>query len=221
MATERTPDPRARLLTLRVALAPDAPLVTAGTIALLSGPQTGMELVGLSDDDDVPPRVDAVLYDPQRHDPRELAVLRRSPRRPPTLVAYSWSTGGDVITSAQEHGAVGLLSKELTAGELSASLRALCAGHRTRYVVQPYDVGARAQPTSRPMGLTARELEVLELVTQGLTNDEIARRLYLSINSVKTYIRTAYRKIGATRRPQAVLWGVQQGFAPVPAGASR
>jgi len=61
-------------------------------------------------------------------------------------------------------------------------------------------------------GLTQRELEVLELVTVGCSNDEIAKRLFLSINSVKSYIRTGYRKIGATRRTQAVLWGVEHGL---------
>ena len=52
------------------------------------------------------------------------------------------------------------------------------------------------------------------LITQGLSNQEIAERSYLSINSVKTYIRTAYRKIGVTRRAQAVAWGMRHGFEP-------
>ncbi len=52
------------------------------------------------------------------------------------------------------------------------------------------------------------------LITQGLSNQEIADRSYLSINSVKTYIRTAYRKIGVTRRSQAVVWGMKHGFEP-------
>ncbi|WP_223286195.1 helix-turn-helix transcriptional regulator [Kocuria atrinae] len=48
----------------------------------------------------------------------------------------------------------------------------------------------------------------------GATNDEIARTCYLSINSVKSYIRSAYRKMGVERRSQAVLWGVQNGMEP-------
>ena len=47
---------------------------------------------------------------------------------------------------------------------------------------------------------------------QGLSNQEIADELYLSINSVKTYIRSAYRKIDAVSRAQAVAWGIQHGF---------
>ena len=66
----------------------------------------------------------------------------------------------------------------------------------------------------RAAGLTPREAEILALITQGLSNQEIANRAYLSINSVKTYIRTAYRKINVTSRSQAVLWGVENGFKP-------
>jgi DNA-binding CsgD family transcriptional regulator len=62
-------------------------------------------------------------------------------------------------------------------------------------------------------GLSVREAGILELVAQGLTNAEIAERLYLSINTVKTYIRTAYRKMGVDRRSQAVGWAMDRGFA--------
>ena len=81
--------------------------------------------------------------------------------------------------------------------------------------------GRHGQPEARAAtgpgkehGLTAREAEIIALITQGLSNQEIAERSYLSINSVKTYIRTAYRKIGVTRRSQAVLWGIKHGFQP-------
>ena len=56
--------------------------------------------------------------------------------------------------------------------------------------------------------LTEREMEIVQLVASGLSNRDIAERLYLSINSIKTYIRTAYRKIGVDSRSGAVLWAV-------------
>ena len=59
----------------------------------------------------------------------------------------------------------------------------------------------------RTEGLTDREAEILALITQGVSNPEIAQVTYLSMNTVKTYIRSAYRKIGVTSRTQAVLWG--------------
>jgi len=61
------------------------------------------------------------------------------------------------------------------------------------------------------VGLTPREVHVLTLITQGLSNQEIAEQSYLSINSVKTYIRSAYRRIEVTSRAQAVVWCVQHG----------
>ena len=66
----------------------------------------------------------------------------------------------------------------------------------------------------REEGLTVREAEVLALITQGLSNAELADRTHLSINSVKTYIRSAYRRIGVRSRTEAVLWGVEHGFRP-------
>ena len=75
-------------------------------------------------------------------------------------------------------------------------------------------VGGAGDWPGRAAGLSPREAEVIALITQGLSNQEIADRAYLSINSVKTYIRSAYRKIGVTRRTQAVLWGVDNGFKP-------
>ena len=51
----------------------------------------------------------------------------------------------------------------------------------------------------------------------GLSNQQIADQLYLSINSVKTYIRSTYRKVGVSSRAQAVAWGIQHGF-PVNVG---
>lgn len=64
-----------------------------------------------------------------------------------------------------------------------------------------------------PHRLTVREFEVLGLVAAGLSNAEIAERLYVSVNTVKTYVRAAYRKIGVDRRAQAVIWCTHHGVA--------
>ncbi|MGE3379737.1 MAG: LuxR C-terminal-related transcriptional regulator [Nocardioides sp.] len=67
-------------------------------------------------------------------------------------------------------------------------------------------------PAEEESILSARESELMALITAGATNREIATRMHLSINSVKTYIRSAYRKINVTSRSQAVLWGVRNGY---------
>jgi DNA-binding CsgD family transcriptional regulator len=75
-------------------------------------------------------------------------------------------------------------------------------------------VGGSGDWPGRSVGLSPREAEIIALITHGLSNEEIASRAFLSHNTVKSYIRSAYRKIGVQRRPQAVLWGVQNGFEP-------
>lgn len=61
-------------------------------------------------------------------------------------------------------------------------------------------------------GLNTREAAILSLICAGRSNQDIAAELYLSPNSIKTYIRTAYRKMGVDSRSQAVLWGVERGY---------
>lgn len=112
-----------------------------------------------------------------------------------------------VITLAANHIEV------LTA--VSNALDSIPAGRQRQSVS-----GGLNAPT--PDVLSHRELEVLALIASGLSNEEIAIRLFLGINTVKTYIRTAYRKIGATSRTQAVLWAIDRGVtSPDPANRSR
>jgi DNA-binding CsgD family transcriptional regulator len=68
----------------------------------------------------------------------------------------------------------------------------------------------------KEVGLSRRESAVLAMIVRGRTNQEIASDLFLSINSIKTYIRSAYRKIGVRHRAQAVGWAMQNGFPPPP-----
>ena len=60
--------------------------------------------------------------------------------------------------------------------------------------------------------LTKRELATLELMVEGLSNKEIADRQYVSINTVKTHLRSAYSKLGVSRRTQSVRWMKEMGF---------
>jgi DNA-binding CsgD family transcriptional regulator len=100
-------------------------------------------------------------------------------------------------------------------GVVSVSMSA-----RTIVDVVATAASGRSQPSAIPVDgvpgliLSAREAQVLVLIGQGLSNNEIAGRLFLSINSVKTYVRTLYRKIGVVRRSQAVVWAARHGFAP-------
>jgi DNA-binding NarL/FixJ family response regulator len=74
--------------------------------------------------------------------------------------------------------------------------------------------GAPYAVLGEEVGLTPRETEILRLLTLGLSNQQIADQCFLSINSVKSYIRSAYRRIDVTSRSQAVVWCLQHGFEP-------
>jgi two-component system, NarL family, response regulator LiaR len=131
------------------------------------------------------------------------------------VVIYSWNLQPELIERAVRGGAWGYLSKVLSGPEIVSALERIMDGE---IVVLAGDhetsVDGAGDWPGRSAGLSPREAEIIALITQGLSNQEIADRAYLSINSVKTYIRSAYRKIGVTKRPQAVLWGVRNGFEP-------
>ncbi len=106
----------------------------------------------------------------------------------------------------------GASSEQLAAAVVSAASRTVGS--------PPTRSGVPSPPQPRRSGsetvhgvLSSREAEVLALISVGLSNAEIAERLFLSINSVKTYIRAAYRKIGVVRRSQAVVWAIHHGLA--------
>lgn len=67
--------------------------------------------------------------------------------------------------------------------------------------------------TDAGASITDRESEILALITHGESYADVVRLTYLSPNTVKSYVRSVYRKIGATSRTEAVLYGVSHGFA--------
>lgn len=200
---------------ITVAVVDDYEVVVRGLATML---QRFRERVVVLDIDretgpDVP--VDVVLYDTFGHlssGGERIRALRGS-GSVGQVVVYTWNTQQALIGSCLEQGAAGYLSKTLSAAELVDAIERIHGGET---VVSESAGGAhRAQDwPGRDQGLSPRESEMLTLITQGLSNEQIASRTRVSINSVKSYIRAAYRKIGARSRSQAVLWGVQHGLQP-------
>ena len=161
--------------------------------------------------------IDVVLYDAfaqPESTHQQIGELVRNPRAR-HVVVYTWNFHPELIQQAHEQGVHGYLSKTLTASELVLALEAV---HRGERVVSEAPLRARSAPgldwPGRREGITDRESEILALITQGKTNAEVAELTYLSPNTVKSYIRSVYRKIEVGSRTQAVLWGVQHGFTP-------
>jgi two-component system, NarL family, response regulator LiaR len=201
---------------LRVAIVNDYEIVVAGVAAMLAPHRDRVAVVELDSGLPVLSDVDVILYDTfgqVQGDGVDLEdLVHGSGAR---VVIFSWNVQPELVDRAILKGARGYLSKAMSGAEVVAALEAVCDG---KVVRPPASDAARREARGawpgREIGLTAREAEVLALITQGLSNQEIAERSYLSINSVKTYIRTAYRKIGVTRRAQAVVWGIKNGFEP-------
>jgi NarL family two-component system response regulator LiaR len=202
---------------IRVAIVNDYEMVVAGVAAMLAPHHERIHVVELDSGLPVLSDVDVILYDTfgqVQGDGVDLEDLVRGGDA--RVVIFSWNLQPELVRAAIRRGAAAYLSKGLSADQIAAGIEAVHAGET---VVPPESAdsvghGAVGEWPGREHGLTAREAEVLALITQGLSNQEIAERTYLSINSVKTYIRTAYRKIDVTRRAQAVAWGMRHGFEP-------
>jgi len=127
------------------------------------------------------------------------------------ILVFSWAPTPDKHAGYVSLGAAGYLSKGASAQEVVRAIEAVASG-RDLLAVHDTSEGDAGSWPGKATGLSAREAEILALIVAGLTNQEIADRLYLSVNTVKTYIRTAYRKMHVTNRTRAVIWGVQHGF---------
>jgi DNA-binding NarL/FixJ family response regulator len=201
---------------IRLAIVNDYEIVVAGIAALLADHHERVRVVEMDSGLPVLSDVDVIFYDTfgqVQGDGVDLETLVHGTDA--KVVIFSWNLQPDLVERALEHGAAGYLSKGMTGEQIVAAVEAVHAGNIVRPAEEDsVDRSAAGNWPGREWGLTAREAEVLALITQGLSNQEIADRSYLSINSVKTYIRTAYRKIGVTRRSQAVAWGMKHGFEP-------
>ncbi len=211
------PPPSPSRAPITVALVDDYDIVVKGVANMLDPYRDRIVIAELDSTMPVEDSVDIVLYDSfaqPESDHEEIGVLAANPRAS-RVVVYTWNFHPDLIESARKQGAHGYLSKTLPAGELVAALEAVHSGELVISDVPPRAGSAPGLDwPGRGEGLSDRESEILALITQGKSNADVARLTYLSPNTVKSYIRTIYRKIGVDSRTQAVLWGVEHGFTP-------
>jgi NarL family two-component system response regulator LiaR len=200
---------------LRAAIMNDYEVVVAGLRAMLEPYAHRVDVVELDSRVPVISEVDVVLYDAFSHERVTTSVEALLESASAPVVLFSWNLGEELVREAEGNGIAGFVSKTAGAEELVDALERVHAGERV--------LGVTPGPDSEPVGgdwpgrdhgLTARESEVLALVAQGLTNAEVADRAYISLNSLKSHIRAAYRKIGAERRSQAIVWATEHGFRP-------
>lgn len=186
---------------LRVAVFSNQELIRAGLTSLLG---SDADRVFVSNGSGPAPSHDVVLFDlvtalGEARGP-VLRHLRRLLEGGHVVVAVARDPNDDIGKRARALGCAAVVPVSVTAEDLIGVLESVAG--------EP--LAAQEAP---PTGLTKRETEIVEFIARGLSNSEIASELFLSVNSVKTYIRTAYRKMGVTTRSQAVLWAVQAGLS--------
>ncbi len=195
---------------LRVGVVDEPELVARGIEAML---RPYADRVRLADDDgshEETPGLDVVLCDPFPVPPAARGSNNGldglGGHAPARVLVFSWHTHPVGVRRALDAGAHGYLGKTASGPELLAALEAVVRGERPTPDLRP------RRPTLDFPGLSTRESEVLALICEGLSNQEVADRLFVSVNSVKTYIRQVYAKTGVTRRTQAVAWAHRHGW---------
>lgn len=156
---------------------------------------------------------DVVLMDmimPKMDGPTAITEIRKTFPRIQIVGLTSFSDNRDLVKKAMEAGAVGYLFKDVSIDDLA---KAIHAAHRGDPTLAPEAmrmlISAKTDPAPRTFNLTKREVEVLELLSEGLNNPEIGERLYLSRSTVKFHVSSILGKLGATTRTEAVSIALQ------------
>ncbi|MGW0817842.1 response regulator [Streptomyces viridiviolaceus] len=195
---------------IRLLLADDHPVVRAGLRAVLETEEdltvvaeaaTAEEAVTRADRGDI----DVVLMDLQfgrgMTGAEATAAITARSGAPRVLIVTTYDTDADTLP-AIEAGATGYLLKDAPPEDLAAAVRTAAAGRTTLAptVADRLMTRLREPHTS----LTRRETEVLALVAEGLSNQQIAERLHLTEGTVKSHLGRAYTKLGVDSRTAAV-----------------
>ena len=213
MMAEEAREKRVRLL-----IVDDHPVVRAGLWGMLSG-QPDFEVVGEAGNGAQAVKLaaelspDVVLMDlrmPEMGGAEATASIRTGPESPRVLVLTTYDSDADILR-AIEAGATGYLLKDAPREELYGAIRKAADG---KSLLSPA-VAARLMDRARgpaEEALSAREVEVLELVAQGTSNKEIAGKLWISETTVKSHMIHIFSKLGVADRTAAVTSAFKKGI---------
>jgi DNA-binding NarL/FixJ family response regulator len=214
---------------IRVLLADDQELVRSGFAALLQS-EEGIEVVGEAADGleavgmAARTHPDVILMDIRMPGLDGIEATRRIAARPELadvhVIILTTFDLDEYVFEAIRAGASGFLVKDTNSAELLRAIRVVAGGEAllspgvTRRLIAEF--AAHTRPVRTVPGakqLTQREREVVGLVAEGLSNDEIADRLYMSRSTAKTHATRAMTKLGARDRAQLVVFAYQAGLA--------
>ncbi|MER6176201.1 response regulator transcription factor [Streptosporangium sp. NPDC001681] len=208
---------------IKIVLADDQALVRAGFRALLDA-QPGMTVVAEAGDGSQALRLaaehepDVVLMDIRMPGMDGLTATREMPPGPKIIILTTFELD-EYVFEALRNGASGFLVKDTEPAELIQAVRVVAGGDAllspsvTRRLIAEYASRAKEPHRSRDLDLlTDREREVLTLVGTGMTNDEIAGKLFMSPATAKTHVSRTIMKLHARDRAQLVVIAYESGL---------
>jgi len=210
--------------TIRILIADDHPLVRRGLRSLFAM-EPGMELVGEAENgvEAVAQaralQPDVILLDllmPRKSGLEAIGEIVGENPKARILVLTSFAED-DQVFPAIKTGALGYLLKDSSSRELLRAIRDVYQGELTlhpavaRKLLREIERPSGLPPAEEP--LTAREMETLQLVAQGLTNQEIGERLFISERTVCNYVSNILGKLHLANRVQAALYALREGLA--------
>jgi DNA-binding NarL/FixJ family response regulator len=214
---------------IRAALADDQALVRSGFAALLDA-EDDITVVGEAADGAAAVRLaarekpDVLLMDIRMPELDGIEATRKIAADPALaavhVIILTTFELDEYIFNALRAGAAGFLVKDTDAAELLRAVRVVASGEAllspgvTRRLIGEFaSRSAAAHPVPGLGELTAREREVLTLIAAGMSNEEIAGRIYVSRSTVKTHVARAMTKLGARDRAQLVVFAYEAGLA--------
>jgi two-component system, NarL family, response regulator LiaR len=191
-----------------VALVNDYELVLAGLATMLRPYRDQLVVLDRALERTPDRAVDISLFDTYGATDGQIERVRTLAEDPMagTVVVFSFSTAPELVRASLGAGAAAFVSKTVNARQLADAIVTVAEGHRVVLTPAPHRHrdGDLRWP-GRGRDLSARDSELLVLLRQGYTNKEIAERLYLSENTVKTHLRRLFHKLGVSNRTQAAM----------------
>lgn len=199
-----------RVRPLRLALVNDYEIIVRGLHSMLSpyGDRVAVvehEVGGIPDE-----VVDIALYDTfaGRRDALGQAEAMVDRGRARNVVLYTWDASADFLEAARSAGVSAVVLKSTAGADLVAALERVASGEQLGL-----EQVTRSPGADRSDLLSMREREVLAMLALGSSNGEIAAELFLSVDTVKTYVRRVFQKLGVHNRTQAAILAQQYGVA--------